>query len=87
MNVYSMHDYLGQIGGECGMIDLASTPAIESVSPVSSQVRYVEMVGAFADLLLVNGNPLKNLGLMQNQGRDLSMIMKAGRFHKNTLTH
>lgn len=43
--------------------------------------------GAFADILLVNGDPLKNLGLLQNQGRDLSIIMKDGRFHKHELVH
>lgn len=41
--------------------------------------------GAFADLIVVNGNPLKNLGLFQDQGKHLSAIMKGGKFHKNTL--
>ena len=43
--------------------------------------------GAFADILLVNGDPLKNLDLLQNQGRNLSVIMKGGQFHKNELVH
>jgi imidazolonepropionase-like amidohydrolase len=41
--------------------------------------------GAFADLIIVNGNPLKDLTLLQDQGRHLSAIVKGGRFHKNTL--
>jgi len=41
--------------------------------------------GAFADLLLVDGNPLKNLGVLQEQGKHLAAIMKAGQFHKNKL--
>ncbi len=41
--------------------------------------------GAFADLLVVDGNPLKDLKLFPEQGRHLSVIMKAGRFHKNRL--
>ncbi|HJW75777.1 MAG TPA: amidohydrolase family protein [Thermoleophilia bacterium] len=41
--------------------------------------------GAFADLLVVDGNPLKNLGLFQEQGKHLSAIMKGGTFHKNRL--
>jgi imidazolonepropionase-like amidohydrolase len=41
--------------------------------------------GAFADLLVVDGNPLKNLKLFQEEGRHLLAIMKAGRFHKNRL--
>ena len=41
--------------------------------------------GAFADLLVVDGDPLKNLGLFKDGGPNLSAIMKGGRFHKNTL--
>jgi imidazolonepropionase-like amidohydrolase len=41
--------------------------------------------GAFADLLVVDGDPLKNLKLLQEQGQHLSVIMKGGRFHKNRL--
>jgi imidazolonepropionase-like amidohydrolase len=41
--------------------------------------------GAYADLLLVDGDPLKNLGLFQEQGKHLSVIMKGGKFHKNRL--
>jgi len=41
--------------------------------------------GAIADLLVVDGDPLKNLGLLQDQGAHLSVIMKDGRFHKNRL--
>jgi imidazolonepropionase-like amidohydrolase len=41
--------------------------------------------GAFADLLLVDGDPLKNLNLFQKQGEHLSIIMKEGRLHKNRL--
>ena len=42
--------------------------------------------GAFADLLVIDGNPLKNLGLFQEQGRHLSLIMKGGKLHKNRLS-
>jgi imidazolonepropionase-like amidohydrolase len=41
--------------------------------------------GAFADIILVEGDPLKDLGLFQNQGAALAAIMKGGVFHKNTL--
>jgi len=41
--------------------------------------------GALADLILIDGDPLKDLSLFQDQGRHLSLIMKAGRFHKNRL--
>ena len=38
--------------------------------------------GALADLLLVDGDPLGDLGLFQDQGAHLWAIMKGGRFHK-----
>jgi imidazolonepropionase-like amidohydrolase len=41
--------------------------------------------GAFADLLVVDGNPLADLGVLQEQGRYLAAIMKGGRFHKHRL--
>ncbi|MGL4325176.1 MAG: amidohydrolase family protein [Beijerinckiaceae bacterium] len=41
--------------------------------------------GAFADLIVIDGNPLKNMSLLQEQGKYLSAIMKGGRFRKNRL--
>ena len=41
--------------------------------------------GAFADLIVVDGDPLKKLGLFLDQGAHLPAIMKAGKFHKNAL--
>jgi len=41
--------------------------------------------GAFADLLVVDGDPIKKLEVLTGQGEHLSIIMKAGRFHKNRL--
>jgi imidazolonepropionase-like amidohydrolase len=41
--------------------------------------------GAFADLLVVDGNPLDDLKLFQDQGVHLAAIMKGGVFHKHRL--
>ncbi len=41
--------------------------------------------GAYADLLVVDGNPLDDLGVLQDQGAHLAAIMKGGRFYKNRL--
>jgi imidazolonepropionase-like amidohydrolase len=41
--------------------------------------------GAYADLIAIDGNPLKKLELFLDQGKHLPMIMKAGKFHKNAL--
>ncbi|MBY8823702.1 metal-dependent hydrolase family protein [Sphingomonas colocasiae] len=38
--------------------------------------------GATADLLVVDGDPLADIALLAEDGRRLSTIMKAGRFHK-----
>ena len=38
--------------------------------------------GAKADILIVRGNPLEDLGLLEEQGRHLSAIMKDGSFAK-----
>ena len=45
----------------------------------------VVKAGAFADLLVVDGDPIKKLELLTGQGENLSVIMKAGHFHKNRL--
>ncbi|MBV8188174.1 MAG: amidohydrolase family protein, partial [Alphaproteobacteria bacterium] len=41
--------------------------------------------GAFADLIVVDGNPVKNLKLFLDQGAHLKAIMKGGKFHRNAL--
>lgn len=38
--------------------------------------------GALADLIAVEGNPLEDLGLLQEQGRHLKLILKNGVVHK-----
>ncbi|WP_455388348.1 metal-dependent hydrolase family protein [Petrachloros mirabilis] len=41
-------------------------------------------VGAYADLLLVDGNPLENLNLVADPGKNFVVIMKDGKIYKNT---
>ncbi|OKO76745.1 amidohydrolase family protein [Bradyrhizobium sp. AS23.2] len=43
--------------------------------------------GAFADLLLVDGNPLDNVRLVEDPARNFVVIMKGGRIYKNMLAH
>ena len=40
--------------------------------------------GAYADILLVNGNPLKDLKVFNNPEENLKIIMKDGKIYKNT---
>ena len=53
-------------------------------SPYQGKIGVVE-AGAFADLLLVDGNPLENLDLVADAERNFKIIMKDGRIYKNTL--
>jgi len=41
--------------------------------------------GAWADLLVVDGDPLKDVTVLGGAGERLAVIMSAGRFHKRTL--
>jgi imidazolonepropionase-like amidohydrolase len=41
--------------------------------------------GALADLLLVDGDPLADLKLIADPGKNFVVIMKDGRVYKNTL--
>ena len=43
--------------------------------------------GAYADLLLIDGNPLENIELMLDPDQNFKIIMKDGVIYKNTLLH
>lgn len=69
-------------------------PAIEiirSATTVGAQVLRMEGLigtlapGAYADIIVVDGNPLKELQLFEGQGRHLSLVMKGGTVHKSRL--
>jgi imidazolonepropionase-like amidohydrolase len=53
-------------------------------SPYAGKIGVVE-VGALADLLLVDGDPLANLALFEDPAKNLVVIMKNGRIYKNVL--
>lgn len=40
---------------------------------------------ALADIILVDGNPLENINLIADAGKNFVMIMKHGKIYKNTL--
>lgn len=42
--------------------------------------------GAYADILVLDGNPLEDISLIADPDRTLKLIMKDGRIHKNTLS-
>jgi imidazolonepropionase-like amidohydrolase len=70
---------------------LPSAAILKSATSVNAKIIQREgqlgviAAGALADLLVVDGNPLEDLHLLQDQGAHLSVIMKNGKFHKNRL--
>jgi imidazolonepropionase-like amidohydrolase len=42
-------------------------------------------VGALADLLLVDGDPLQDINLVADPAKNFMVIMKDGKIYKNTL--
>jgi imidazolonepropionase-like amidohydrolase len=53
-------------------------------SPYKGRLGVVEE-GALADLLLVDGNPIADINLLANPERNLLVIMKDGKVHKNSV--
>lgn len=53
-------------------------------NPYPGQLGVVKK-GAYADLLLVDGDPTKNLEVIANPGKNFRIIMKDGKIFKNTL--
>ncbi len=54
------------------------------INPYPGKLGVVEE-GALADLLLVDGNPLENLKLVEDPDKNFLIIMKDGRIYKNAL--
>lgn len=54
------------------------------INPYPGKLGVVEE-GALADLLLVDGDPLENIKLIEDPDRNFPVIMKDGRIYKNTL--
>lgn len=90
-------DLLGQLRKyHCMEFELLArvlTPAEIIRSATSIGARLCRMEGqvgvvaadAFADLLVVDGNPLEDVGLLQNDGAHMSLIMANGRIVKSVL--
>jgi imidazolonepropionase-like amidohydrolase len=41
--------------------------------------------GAYADLVIVEGDPLEDITILANPDKNLKLIMKDGKIYKNTL--
>ena len=56
------------------------------INPYPGTLGVIEL-GALADLLLVDGNPLEDIKLIEDPTRNFLLIMKDGKIYKNTLSH
>lgn len=53
-------------------------------NPYPKKLGLIE-VGAYADILLINGNPLEDISILTNPTENIALIMKDGKVFKNTL--
>jgi imidazolonepropionase-like amidohydrolase len=53
-------------------------------NPYPGKIGVIE-AGAYADILLVDGDPIANIKLIADPDKNLKVIMKDGRIYKNTL--
>jgi imidazolonepropionase-like amidohydrolase len=53
-------------------------------SPYDGRLGVIE-AGALADILVVNGDPVADIRLLEDPAKNLSVVMKDGQVHKNTL--
>ena len=55
-------------------------------SPYPGKLGVIEE-GALADILLINGDPLKDISILTKPKENLALIMKDGKIYKNTVDH
>lgn len=53
-------------------------------NPYPAKLGRIE-AGAYADILVIDGNPLQDISLIADPDRTMKLVMKDGRIHKNTL--
>jgi len=41
--------------------------------------------GAFADIIIVDGDPTKDIRLLMDANKNIGLIMKDGKIYKNTI--
>jgi imidazolonepropionase-like amidohydrolase len=54
-------------------------------NPYPGKLGVIE-AGAYADILVIDGNPIENIGLIGDPDNSMKLIMKDGRIHKNQLS-
>jgi len=83
--------FFGEAFGAYRTLKMATSLAGEmnmmtgKMNPYKEGLLGVIQEGAYADLLLVDGNPLKDIMLMTDPESNFKVIMKNGKIYKNTL--
>jgi imidazolonepropionase-like amidohydrolase len=77
---YTAGEALKMATGDNGQLLALSGPR----NPYPAKLGVIEE-GAYADMLLVDGNPLDNLALLADPAKNLAVVMKDGKIYKNTL--
>ena len=71
---------------------MSPVEAIQNATIINAEIVRMENVlgviapGALADLLVVDGDPTQDLGVLQNEGERMTAIMANGKFAKNNLS-
>ena len=85
--------YFGKYLGNLKVLQMATSTAGEAhqmtgkMNPYPDAALGVIKEGAYADILLVDGNPLENIELMIDPDRNFKVIMKDGVIYKNSLLY
>jgi imidazolonepropionase-like amidohydrolase len=83
--------YFGKYLGAFRTLKMATSTAGEAnmmtgkMNPYPDGPLGVIKEGAYADILLINGNPLEDIELMTDPEANFDLIMKDGKIYKNTL--
>jgi imidazolonepropionase-like amidohydrolase len=77
---YTAGEVLKMATGDNGQLLALSGPR----SPYVGKLGVVEE-GALADLLLINGDPVENMKLIEDPAKNFLVIMKDGNIYKNLL--
>src|SRR5262249_44525605 len=84
------HDRQGTESGVRAQV-LPAFDILQSATTVAAEILMEEgrlgvvAPGAWADLLVVDGDPLADVTVLGRSGTNLPVIMKAGRFHKRSI--
>lgn len=86
MDPETVHDDIANVGVKMATSDNAELLALSGPrNPYQAGPLGVVKKGAYANLILVKGNPLENLDLVADPGKNFAVIMRDGKIYKNTI--